>query len=414
MPDKEKLRKYAELTVKMGLNLRNGQKVRIMSDIACAEFARMCALEAYKAGSTGVVFEWTDDASVKYAYMYGDDHFVMDTPQYIIDRFAFMDGEDYAYLWIDSMDPNAFDGAPAERVGKALSERRKAVRVHSANTSGNRVTWSIVAVPSAPWARTVFPDAKDDDEAVERLYDAIFMAVRLNEPDPVAAWQAHMQRLQANAEWLTEMDFDAIHIKTGIGTDLTVGLAKDNLFLAALEHRSNADHRWFIPNMPTEEVFGTPDKDRINGHVKSSMILNYNGSLVKGLELWFENGRVVKYDAEEGIETLKSILDTDDGSKSLGEIALVPTKSPISESGIFFFNTLFDENASCHLAIGDSYPSCIKNGTSLSREELTARGANDSAIHVDFMYGTPDATITGITQDGRKVPIFINGNWAER
>ena len=414
MPDKAKLQKYAEITVKMGLHLREGQKVRILSDISTAEFARMCALEAYKAGSTGVTFEWTDDASVKYAFQYADDHFVMDTPQWIVDRFRYMDDEDYAYLWIDSMDPNAYEGAPAERVAKGLSARRKAIRAHSENTAGNRVTWSIVAIPSPAWARTVFPDAKDDEEAVEKLYEAIFMAVRLDSPDPVAAWETHMKTLWDNANWLNEMDFKAIHIKTGIGTDLTVGLARDNVFCAALEHRANADKRWFIPNMPTEEVFGTPDKDNSNGYVKSSMILNHNGSLVKGLELWFENGRVVKYDAEEGKETLKGILDTDDGAKSLGEIALVPTKSPISESGIFFYNTLFDENASCHLAIGDSYPSCIKNGTELSKEERLARGANDSATHVDFMYGTPDATITGITKDGRKVPIFIDGNWAER
>jgi len=414
MPNKEKLQKYAEITVKMGLHLREGQKVRILSDIACAEFARMCALEAYKAGSTGVVFDWTDDRSAKYKYLYADDHFVMDTQPFVLDRLLFMDKEDYAYLWIDSMDPFAYEGADPERVSKAQTAYRKAIRPHSLNTSGNRVTWSIVAIPSPGWAKTVFPDAKDDDEAVERLYDAIFKAVRLDEDDPVAAWNSHMKTLETNAAWLNEMDFEAIHIQTGIGTDLTVGLAKDNLFCAARDRRANADMRWFIPNMPTEEVFGTPDKNNINGHVKSSMILNHDGSLVKGLELWFENGRIVKYDAEEGIETLKGIIETDEGARSLGEIALVPTKSPISESGIFFYNTLFDENAACHLAIGDSYPSCIKNGTELSREELTARGANESAIHVDFMFGTPDATITGITKDGRRVPIFVNGNWAER
>lgn len=414
MPNKETLRKYAEITVKMGLNLRKGQKVRIMSDVGTAEFARMCAEEAYKAGSTGVVFEWMDDKSVKLAYIYGDDHFIFDTPQYIVDRFQFMDDEDYAYLWIDSTDPNAFEGAPADRVAKAIASRRRACRTHSENTAANRVTWSIVAIPTDNWAKTVFPECKDADEAIEKLYDAIFRSVRLDTPDPVAAWNAHMNRLEKNADWLNEMNFKEVHVVTEIGTDITIGLAQDNKFCAALEHRANADHRWFIPNMPTEEVFGTPDCRNINGHVKSSMILNHNGSLVKGMELWFENGKVVKYDAEEGKDVLKGILDSDEGAKSLGEIAFVPYDSPISNLGIFFYNTLFDENAACHLALGDSYPGCVVGGTEMTREELDARGANNSVIHVDFMFGTKDATITGVTQDGKEVPIFVHGNWADR
>ncbi|MBR5741962.1 MAG: aminopeptidase, partial [Firmicutes bacterium] len=195
MPNRETLQKYAEITVKMGLHLRKGQKVHIQTDIATAEFARMCALEAYKAGSTGVTFYWTDQASVKYAYQYADDHFIFDTPQFMVDRYAFLDGEDYAYLWIDSMDPNAFEGAPMDRVAKSIALRRKALRAHSRNTGGNRVTWSIVAIPSPAWAKTVFPDAANEDEAVEKLYDAIFKAVRLDTEDPVKAWEDHMATL---------------------------------------------------------------------------------------------------------------------------------------------------------------------------------------------------------------------------
>ena len=407
---KELLEKYARLAVETGINLQPGQKVIINAELSCAEFARLCAKAAYEAGAAGVEMDWTDEESARLRYLNSTEEYLTTIPQWYVDKADYQDDQDFAYLYIDSDDPDAFAGVPAERIAMAQTARRKAIKRHGDNVSCNRISWSIVALPTEKWAKKVFPGCTAE-EAMDKLYDAIFKAVRLYEEDPVKAWEDHLANLQKRAGWLNEQNFDALHITSGLGTDLMVGLAKDHLWGLGGEERSNGLHQPFVANMPTEEVFTTPHNKNINGVVKSSMPLNYNGQMIEGMSFTFENGRVVDFDATVGKDVLQHLLDTDEGARSLGEVALVPCKSPIYESGIFFYNTLFDENASCHLALGSCYPTCIKNGADKTREEVDALGGNDSAIHVDFMFGTDDLTVTGI-KDGKEIPVFVKGNWA--
>ncbi|MBE6036519.1 MAG: aminopeptidase [Clostridiales bacterium] len=407
---KELLEKYARLAVRTGINLQKGQKVIINAELACAEFARMCAKAAYEAGAAGVEMDWTDEESARLRYLNSTEEYLTTIPQWYVDKADYQDDQDFAYLYIDSDDPDAFAGVPAERIAMAQTARRKAIKRHGDNVSCNRVSWSIVALPTEKWAKKVFPGCTAE-EAMDRLYDAIFKAVRLYEEDPVKAWEDHLAKLQERAKWLTEQKFDALRVTTGLGTDLTVGLADDHIWGLGGEERSNGAHQPFVANMPTEEVFTAPHNKKINGVVKSSMPLNYNGQLIDGMSFTFENGKVVDFDATLGKDVLSHLLDTDAGARSLGEVALVPCKSPIYESGIFFYNTLFDENASCHLALGSCYPTCIKNGAALTNEDVDALGGNDSAIHVDFMFGTDDLTVTGLRGD-EEIPVFVKGNWA--
>ena len=271
----------------------------------------------------------------------------------------------------------------------------------------DQISWTVVAAAGQAWAEKVFPDV-DPEQAVDQLWTAIFNAVRLNTPDPVKAWEEHNSNLHKKVDILNSKHFHKLHY-TAPGTDLTVELPKKHLWVGASS--TNVNHIPFMANMPTEEVFSVPQKDGVNGYVSSTKPLSYSGNIIDNFKLTFENGRIVKVEAEQGQEILEHLVETDEGSHYLGEVALVPHHSPISESNILFYNTLFDENASNHLAIGSGYAFNVEGGKSMSKEELAAAGVNSSLTHVDFMIGSAEMNIDGIHEDGTTEPIFRNGNW---
>ena len=267
----------------------------------------------------------------------------------------------------------------------------------------------MVSVPTEAWAKHVFPQAKNGTEAEAMLTEAIAKTMRLNYNNPVEEWEKHISRLDARAKFLNEQDFEYLHYENSIGTDLYVGLADGHEWLSAKE--SAKDGVPFVANMPTEEVFTAPHRLKTNGVVKSALPLSYNGQIVDKFSLTFKKGKVVDFSAEKGYDILKELINTDEGTRHIGEAALIGKNSPIAEQGILFYNTLFDENASCHLALGKAYPTTLKGGANLTAAELKARGANDSVEHVDFMIGTSDLKVTGIKKDGTKIPVFRDGEW---
>jgi aminopeptidase len=273
----------------------------------------------------------------------------------------------------------------------------------------NKNVWCVASIPTKPWAKKVFPDLSEE-EAVEKLWENIFKTVRVDMEYPVAAWDEHKSNLKKSMEFLNNSKFKFLHYKNSLGTDLRIELPKDHIWLGGSDLTPEGVE--FIANMPTEEVFTLPKKNGVNGVVWSSMPINRNGNIIDKFSLTFKEGRIVDFSAEEGYDVLKTLVETDEGSRYLGEVALVPYASPISKLGILFYNTLFDENASCHLAIGEAYPVCIKNGENMSKEELKKAEVNDSSVHVDFMIGTKDLEITGIAESGQEIPVFKDGNFA--
>ena len=270
-------------------------------------------------------------------------------------------------------------------------------------------SWTIASYPSADWAKLVFPDEANTDIAQEKLLDAILKTVRVDKTDPVKAWEEHRQNLTEKAEFLNNKNFVALHY-TSKGTDLTVGLPKNHIWVAA--GSKNAKGADFLPNMPTEEVFTAGDRDHADGYVSNKKPLSYQGNIIDNFKLTFKDGKVVDFEAEQGYEILKQLLDTDEGSRRIGEVALVPNDSPISNSGLLYYQTLFDENASNHLALGAAYPTTLKDGTKMTEEELEKAHINQSISHVDFMIGDAEMDIDGILEDGTRVPVFRKGNWA--
>ncbi len=307
-----------------------------------------------------------------------------------------------------SQAPDAFAGIDPKRLQMYQTTYSKVKQPVTKATMNNDISWLVVAAASPEWAKIVFPDLETDD-ALTKLWQAIFTICRVDQPDPVAAWKNHINFLTERAEWLNNYQFDALHYHSP-KTDLFVGLPKDHHWEGAGSHDGSGN--FFVPNIPTEEVFTAPDFKRIDGTVSSTLPLSYNGQIIEGLTLTFKNGQITNATADEGEELLNHLIQTDNGSKSLGEVALVPEDSPIATAKTIFYNTLFDENASDHLAIGAGYPFSIKNGTSMSRADLQKAGLNDSTVHVDFMVGSSDMNINGITKDGEAIPIMKNGIWA--
>ena len=312
------------------------------------------------------------------------------------------------YLSVTGSDPDAFKGVDSEKLFKANLASSKALKDFSAKMMANYVSWIVVGASIPSWATKVFPDLSED-EAVRKLWYEIFSSVRLFEDDPEKALEDHVNNLNRYSKFLNENKFEKLHYKSERGTDLEVCLPKGYIFAGAGD--VNSDGEEFIANMPSEEVFSAPRLDGVNGKVYSTMPLNYNGNLIEDFYLVFKDGEVIDYDAKSGREYLKNIIETDEGSKRLGEVALVSHNTPISMRKVLFYNTLYDENASCHFALGKSYPSCIEDGEKLTIEELKERGMNDSLTHVDFMVGDARTEIIGIKENGEEVQIFKDGNF---
>ena len=406
----ENLHKYAKLLVKKGLNVQPGDWVKMTITVDQAPLARHVTKEAYSLGAQKVIVKWSDDEITKLHYLHQPTEVLTNIPQYEIDE-----SEDHVLnhrvcrLSIISSDPGLLNEVEPAKVAAYQSVFGKAFHVQRKATQNNDLKWTVAAAAGAGWAAKVFPDLATSEEQVDALWDQIFKTCRVYEDDPIAAWDAHKKTLEEKAAKLNEIQFDALHY-TAPGTDLTLGLPKNHIWASAGSNDPKGVE--FIANMPTEEVFSAPDTHRMDGVVRSTKPLSYAGTLIEGIEVHFKDGKIVDISAEKGDETIKKLVFDNDGGTGLGEVALVPDPSPISQSGITFFNTLFDENASNHLAIGSAYPTNIQGGTEMSQEELLAHGMNTSTVHVDFMIGSKEMNIDGIKQDGTVVPIFRNGDWA--
>ncbi len=404
----ELLKKYARLIAETGVATEKGHTVVLQISVDQAPLARLITQEAYKLGAAEVIVQWTDDQIQREFLLHAATDRIEDVPQSKIVQADEWLEKGASRISVVSADPDAFAGVDSHRVatyqaaaGKALMNLRKA-------TQANKVSWTVVAAAGKQWAAKVFPDLPEEEQ-VDALWDQIFKTTRVYEEDPVLAWKKHDEKLAKKAEELNQEQFSALHY-TAPGTDIIIGLPKNHLWEGAGSY--NARGEKFMANMPTEEVFTAPDSHRVDGYISSTKPLSYAGTIISGMKFTFKDGKVVDFSAEQGEDVLEKLLDTDEGARLLGEVALVPDPSPISQSGIIFFNTLFDENASNHLALGSAYAFSVKGGTEMSDEELAEAGLNRSQTHVDFMVGSDKMDIDGIREDGSTVPIFRNGDWA--
>lgn len=403
------LKKYAELVVHTGVNVQKDQPVVIMAPIDTADFVRAVAEVAYKAGAKDVHVEWKDDKLSRIKFLHAPDQVFDEVYSWKKDFTLTNLHNGAAFIQISAADPEAFKGVDVSRIARQQKVSAVELKEFHERLMSNKNAWTIVSVPTAAWAKKVFPELSEE-EAIDKLWEAILKAVRVDLEDPVAAWKEHTLNLRKSMEFLNSNNFKYLHYKNSLGTDLTIELPEGHHWVGGAEN--TVDGVEFNANMPTEEVFTLPKKTGIEGKVVSAMPLNYNGNLIDNFALTFKEGRIVEYTAEKGIDILKTIIETDEGSHYLGEVALVPYDSPISNQKILFYNTLFDENASCHLAIGKAYSPCLKNSENMTAEELMQAGVNESLVHVDFMIGTEDLEITGITAEGKEVPVFVQGNFA--
>lgn len=406
----DNLQKYARLLISKGINVQKGHTVLITIDVEQAKFARLLVKEAYALGAEEVVVKWADDEITRETYLHAPEERLTDIPQYKIDESLYLLEKKASRLSVRSSNPDALNGVDSNKLAAVAKASSIALREQRNATQANKVSWTVAAAAGAAWAAKVFPDLATEEEQVNALWNEIFKTCRVYEADPVKAWDEHEVKLRSKADVLNAEQFDALHFTTPEGTDLTVGMPENHIWDSA--GAVNAQGEEFVANMPTEEVFSAPDGRRIDGVVKSTKPLSYAGNILDGMTFTFKDGQVVDVAAEKGEEILKRLVEDNDGAKSLGEVALVPDQSPISQSGLVFYNTLFDENASNHLALGQAYAFSVEGGTEMSQEELAERGLNRSNVHVDFMIGSDKMDIDGIRKDGSVMPIFRNGDWA--
>ncbi len=412
MYDKVILEKYAQLIVKVGMNVQKDQPVIVKTAPDGLPLAREVVKAAYEAGSNHVRVDINDSQIGKMNYQYQTKETLAEIPDWVIDREFYYINKGCCMVNILSMDPDAMVGIDPEKVKTfqlAFAQKGEKIMNYSMSNVGQ---WCVVAYPCLSWAKKVFPN-DTDKVAMKKLGDAILKTVRITKRnDPIKAWKKHNNEIRKHSRIMNQLDLKELHYTNGMGTDLVIKLPENHLWEGGCEKTSNGKKTVFNPNMPTEEVFSLPHKDGVDGIVYASKPLVYSGNVIDGFWLKFKDGKVVDYDAKQGKEYLKMLVELDEGSSHLGEVALVQYDSPISKSGILFFNTLFDENASCHLALGRAYPMNIKGGTKMSKEQLSAAGVNSSFTHVDFMVGTADLNIVGTKKDGTKVQIFKEGNFA--
>ncbi len=406
----ENLQKYARLLVSKGINVQKGHTVIINIDVEQAALARLLTKEAYSLGAEEVIVKWTDDEITREKYLHTPEERLTDIPQYRIDESEAMIERKASRLSVRSSNPDALNGVDSKKLAAATKAASTALMAQRIATQANKVSWTVAAASGAAWAAKVFPHLETEEQQVDALWDEIFKTCRVYEENPVKAWDEHEERLGSKAAVLNKEQLSALHYTTPEGTDLTIGLPENHIWDSA--GAINAQGEVFVANMPTEEVFSAADSRRVDGIVKSTKPLSYSGNIIEGMTFTFKDGQVTEVTAEKGEEVLKHLVEDNDGARGLGEVALVPHESPISQSGLVFFNTLFDENASNHLALGSAYAFSIEGGTEMTQEELAERGLNRSNVHVDFMIGSETMNIDGIRKDGTKMPVFRNGTWA--
>ncbi|MFC3418548.1 aminopeptidase [Salinicoccus hispanicus] len=403
-----KLEGYADLLVDIGLNVQKDGRVFIRGASDALPLMRKVTKKAYEKGAKEVKILMSDDELTKLHAKYQSKEELSTIHQWTIDERMFYSDEKAGFLSITSSSPELMKGVDPQKLQAMQVASGKAFKDFSNRIQSDYHSWCVAGYPSVEWARLVYPDL-DDDAAVDALMDLILYTVRADQDNPVEAWEQHDATLHEKVDYLNAKKYKSLRYEAP-GTDLIIGLPKGHLWAGASS--LNEDGQKFMANMPTEEVFSVPEKTRVDGYVSNTLPLSYGGNLIDDFKLTFEDGKVVDFEAGQGYEVLKNLLDTDEGARYLGEVALVPDDSPISNKGKLFYNTLFDENASCHVALGSAYSFCIEDGKNLSREDLEKAGLNDSITHVDFMIGSAELDIYGITDDGTEEKVFEKGNWA--
>ncbi len=402
--------KYAELVVRTGLNVQQNQRVIISGAIELAEFVRLCAVKAYEAGAKEVVINWKDEKSDRIFYDMASDEVFDEVKPWRVAFFNDYAEEDAAFLSILSEDPDNLKGVEPTKISRVQKAAAGPMKPWRNKLMSNRCAWCVVSMPTEAWAVKVFPDLSPE-AAKEKLWESIVKATRCDLEDPVQAWANHQAALDRWLKVLNDNQFKTFRYSNSLGTDFTIDLPNNHVWYGGADAHTDMGYK-FTANMPTEEVFTMPHRNGANGKVYASYPLVYNGVRIEGMWFEFRDGLVVDYGADENLETLEVLLAIDEGAKRLGELALVPYDSPISNQKILFYETLFDENAACHLALGEAYPICIQGGEDMSDEELLEAGGNKSDTHVDFMIGTKDLEIVGIKEDGTEMAIFSKGNFA--
>ncbi|MGD3155903.1 aminopeptidase [Staphylococcus warneri] len=407
----DKLRQYAQLLVRVGMNVQDKQPVFIRSSVEALELTHLVVEEAYIAGASDVRVEYADPRLKRLKFEYESlDHFENnDVKSYDVEARMDFVKRGAAYLAILTEDPDLLSGIDASKLKAYQLQYSKAYKGYMEASQKNQFPWVVAAFPSKAWAQRVYPN-KSVEDAYSTFIDEVFDIVRVDGDDPIQNWKSHVKNLSVHADKLQKKQYKALHYLSE-GTDLVVGLPKGHIWEDATSY-VNGDQQAFIANIPTEEVFTAPDRNNVNGYVTNKLPLSFNGNIIDGFTLTFKDGVIVDFKADKGEDVLRDLLDTDEGARRLGEVALVPDDSPISNRNTIFYNTLFDENASCHLAIGSAYGFNIEGGTEMTTEEKIASGLNDSNVHEDFMIGSADLTIYGILEDGTKELVFENGNWA--
>lgn len=405
----EKQFNLADIAVAIGVNIQEGQHLIINSPIECAFFARMVAERGFARGAGDVSIRYNDEKFARIRYDHAGIDALTTVADWQKDRLQSAVDEGAAVISIYADDPRVMEGVDADKVKAASNAFQAAAQPYHIAIINNQIRWCVISVPTPGWAEKMFPDVSTG-EAMDKLWNAIFKTTRTDQEDPIAAWKAHNDSFAARCAFLNSKQFDRFVYKNGRGTDITVGMPAHHIWAGGQE--TAQDGLPFFPNIPTEEIFCAPDKNRIDGTLASSHPLVYNGQLIDNFTLTFKDGVVCDFHAQTGEGALKSLVEANEGSDMLGEIALVPYDSPISNLDLLFYNTLFDENASCHFALGSAYPTCVEGGSQMTPEELSAAGLNVSTTHVDFMVGTDDLSITAFDADGQATAIFRDGNWA--
>lgn len=402
------LSKYAELAVKVGVNIQKDQYLYIAASTDAVDFVRLVTKIAYEEGAKQVFVDFSDDQVGRSRYQLAPEDSFDFFPPWKVQEREWLAEQGAAFMSIVSQDPDLLKGIDPKRIAAFQKAAGTALNKYRQYVQSDKISWTVIAAPSKGWASKVFPELPEEEQ-MGALWDAIFKATRADLENPVQAWTEHNDALHEKVDYLNKKKYAKLHY-TAPGTDLTIDLPKGHLWCGAGSINERGDE--FMANLPTEEVFTVPHKDGVNGYVSSTKPLSYGGNIIDEFKITFEKGRIVKVEAKQGEEVLKNLVATDEGSHYLGEVALVPHDSPISNSGLLFFNTLFDENASNHLAIGSAYAFCLEGGKTMSPEELMENGLNQSITHVDFMVGSAEMNIDGITEDGQREPVFRKGNWA--
>ena len=403
-----KLRKYAKLAIQVGINVAPGQELVLNAPTNAIPFARMVVEEAYAAGAKDVHVFWNDEVTNKTRYLMAPDEAFETFPAWRAEGLETIAKNGGAFLTILTPNPDLMKGIDPSRMQTWNRTAMTALTGYRHYTMNGLCSWSLLTIPSEAWASKVFPNDAPET-AMDKLWSQVFSIVRVDQDDPVQAWKDHIAFLKDRLALLNSKGFKSLRYQSKT-CDFTVDLPKNHIWVGG--SIPNAKGRDFVPNLPTEEVFTSNMKNGLNGWVKATRPLSYQGNLITDFSLWFENGKIIRYEAASGQEALKSLIETDEGSHFIGEVALVPFDSPISNSNIIFYNTLYDENASCHLAIGNAYGMCLENGDQMNEEELAAAGLNRSLSHSDFMIGSADLSVVGTAESGEEIQLFIDGNWA--